>query len=93
MTSELSPLKTSGGPPLRESEGFSSKKLSCDTHSWNPIAPGLVGDAGFDRADMPFAEVTAVVAGLAQDVRDGDLLRAATTSRARRCRSGSDGVR
>jgi hypothetical protein len=31
--SELSPLKSSGGPPLRESEGFISKKLSCERHS------------------------------------------------------------
>ena len=46
-TSELSPSKTSGGPPLREKEGFISKKLSCDRFSWNPMARGLTGEAFF----------------------------------------------
>ena len=41
---ELSPSNRSGGPPLRDSVGCSSKKLSCDSHSSKPIAPGLRGE-------------------------------------------------
>jgi len=35
------------GPPLRDSVGFISKKLSCESHWSKPIAPGLVGDSAF----------------------------------------------
>ena len=42
--SELSPSNFSGAAPLRDSSGFISKKLSCESHSSNPIAPGFSGE-------------------------------------------------
>ena len=55
MISELSPWIVRGSAPLRLSDGLSSKKLSCDSHSSNPQAPGQTGEAALTgpRCHLP----------------------------------------
>ena len=66
----------SGVAPFRERTGLSSKKLSCETQVWNPHRAGAGGRFGFDRSDVPFAEMAAAIAGLAEELRDRDFFGA-----------------
>jgi hypothetical protein len=74
-TSDPSPWKTSGGPPLRE-RGIQLEEIVVR----QPLVKAERARAGrrrsFDRADVPLAEMPALVAGLAQQLRDRDLLGA-----------------
>ena len=72
---ELSPSNRSGGPAVARQGRVQLEEVVVRQPLVEAHCAGTERRAGLDGADVPLAEVAGRVAGVAQHVRDGDLLR------------------